>query len=383
MAKQTEMPWGNTEAIAIPLEDIPRWRGTRDNRVIRPGYLAVRFDLRDDPRYSVLLETAHNRGVLGEYAVMALVMIAGYSLTLQCPGILAHEGKPMRTAQILSFWHFEHVGIDQLNKAISLLLDTGWLTRCDPNETELVTAYCENFGRRPPENSSPRRAMALHGAPTDGRRRTKTDSRRTTTDGCHGAPRRTVRIGNPQLVELAKIAGLDSSLVAADLLQSKGFERRDAERLAGKVQAELGPERAAEQTLIALINVRHLEGAGKLRGSRNGYVAEAIRGRYTLLSTAEQELGQRARRRASNAQRRARDKERASADAEHREYLEGLPAAERRRLKTEVRNLFTTELHSRFPDHDEQFERFLLFAHAHGQNVCQIYRDAISHRHAR
>lgn len=139
---QAVFPWvdpGNTRALGLPVADLVLWQGRAD--IKRPGYMAVRFAMTGDPRYRPFLDGCCSRGLAAEYGLACLWMTAGYLLTLEAPGLLAHDGRVLTTAHVRDFWRIGRESAEWFDRAVAEGLRAGWLTLVDISDQSVRNAY--------------------------------------------------------------------------------------------------------------------------------------------------------------------------------------------------------------------------------------------------
>lgn len=131
---------GSQRALAIPLDDLNTWRG-RSDVVRNPGYMAVRYDQTDDPRYHALLDLARARDQAPGMCLFTLWAIAGHALTLPIPGVLAMGGRPLQLAHVWARWWIPDAWWPQHEAAARLIITAGWLCLADLTDSDLLAAY--------------------------------------------------------------------------------------------------------------------------------------------------------------------------------------------------------------------------------------------------
>jgi hypothetical protein len=136
-------------ALAVWAEDIDSWRG-RKTEIKHPGYVALRFAIRDDPRYSDLAEYCEEAGLTEEYGILVLPPAIGYSLKLPVPGLFAHTGAPVTSAQICRFWGWRRTSAANIEKALRSAVKARFLTLVDPSSAELPS-FAASHGRTRPD----------------------------------------------------------------------------------------------------------------------------------------------------------------------------------------------------------------------------------------
>jgi len=133
-------------ALAIPERDLAMWRGRKD--VVRsPGFFAVRYAIRDDPRYGELIQAVERRRLIAGYALTVLWQVAGYAIQAPTPGLLAIDDRPIRPDQVLGFWRIPVDELDAFAGAIQCLVESGWLRQIDTSDNLVLNTYGHDRAR--------------------------------------------------------------------------------------------------------------------------------------------------------------------------------------------------------------------------------------------
>lgn len=142
---------GSTLALALPPADVAMWIGRSDVR--RPGFFAVDFATRDDPRYGRLFELAGEKRACALTTWAGLVMVAGYLVRCECRGLAAAGGRPVSPRQILAFWGLTEDSLPELHRAIDLAMRSAFLQYVDlsaPAAEQEYSTQCDAARARPP-----------------------------------------------------------------------------------------------------------------------------------------------------------------------------------------------------------------------------------------
>ena len=141
---------GSTLALALPPADVTIWIGRSDVR--RPGFFAVDFAMRDDPRYGRLLELASKRRACAMTTWAGLVMLAGYLVRCECRGLAAAAGRPVSPRQVLAFWGLTEESLPEFLRSIDIAVSAAFLQYVDlsaPTAEQEYSAQCDDGRARP------------------------------------------------------------------------------------------------------------------------------------------------------------------------------------------------------------------------------------------
>lgn len=118
-------------ALAIPPEDLEDWNGRADVTV-NPGFFAVRYKMRDDPRYGAMMRLASEAGIPSLYLLGVLWAVSGMALKQRRPGLLAARPDAISLVELLRFWGA--IGDDHrlVSRAVQILVSSRLLVLVDP-----------------------------------------------------------------------------------------------------------------------------------------------------------------------------------------------------------------------------------------------------------
>lgn len=114
------------QALAVPKEDVLLWMGRR-KPLEQPAYVAVKLDLKDDPRWEPLLRASEEQHMSAEYVLMVMAMTACAAMRQPTQGLLARRGHAVTAAAIRRMWGMPAEGLEDFGRALRVLIATGWL----------------------------------------------------------------------------------------------------------------------------------------------------------------------------------------------------------------------------------------------------------------
>jgi hypothetical protein len=143
---QIEFPWADgvvNRAVAIPLDEIMKYQGTRTYDVKKPRYVALYFDLVNDRRYPNLLAFAKDGGITGRCGVAGLVMTIGVAMRQDPKGVLSQRGTPLTAVDVCDFWRLDRDEARAIERSVAAATRAQFLTTVDVNDPKTMEAYAE------------------------------------------------------------------------------------------------------------------------------------------------------------------------------------------------------------------------------------------------
>lgn len=265
------------------------------------------------------------------YGIFCLILGACSRQQKPRAGWLTDDGRQTGTP-----WSVEDMALrwrrsdDEIRTALDVLCSksVGWLERVEVPEVGGLQADAATANGHHPGTADAVPTRCRDGAdavPAGCRPATPIMEGTEGIEGTAATERREVPAARrPDAAAVAAAVDLDE---AVEALEAEGFSRRDADRLAslwGFPQVE-----------VAIRNANHMAATGKLKGTKGGYIIDAIEKRFPLLpQLGRQEMAESRQAEAkAAAERRARERaeesrrQQQAAQADEREFsrLRGLP----------------------------------------------------------